>query len=78
MSKINTHTKTPLTLTETPVNAFGIVIVDTVGPLPKWENGNENILTYLLYSRIWNRIKVRNMLQLLLRVLNMGIWILRP
>ena len=41
MSKINTHTKTPLTLTETPVNAFYIVIVATVGPLHKSENGNE-------------------------------------
>ena len=32
---------------ETPVNAFDIVIVDTVGPLPKSENGNEYIVTLI-------------------------------
>ena len=39
--------KTPLTIEETPVNAFDIVIVDTVGPLPKSENGNEYIVTLI-------------------------------
>nr|AAL90422.1 RH61266p [Drosophila melanogaster] len=47
MSKTTTHTKTPLTYTETPTNAFDIVIVDTVGPLPKSEYGNEYIVTLI-------------------------------
>jgi len=47
MSKTTTHTKTPMTNTETPTNAFDIVIVDTVGPLPKTEYGNEYIDTLI-------------------------------
>jgi len=35
------HNKTPLIITDTPINAFDRVIMDTIGPLPKSENGNE-------------------------------------
>jgi len=39
-SKKTKHTKTPLTITETPQMAFDRVIVDTIGPLPKSEQEN--------------------------------------
>jgi len=40
-SKTTKHTKTPLTITETPQMAFDRVIVDMIGPLPKSEQGNK-------------------------------------
>jgi len=40
-SKTTKHTKTPLTITETPQRAFDRVIVDTIGPLLRSETGNE-------------------------------------
>jgi len=40
-SKITRKIKTPLTVTETPVNAFDRVTVETIGPLPKTKDGNE-------------------------------------
>jgi len=46
-AKITKHTKTPLTITDTPINAFDRVIVDTIGPLPKSENGNEYAVTLI-------------------------------
>jgi len=45
--KITKHNKTPLIINDTPINAFGRVIVDTIGPLPKSENGNENAVTLI-------------------------------
>lgn len=36
-----------MTLTETPEHAFDRVIVDTIGPLPKSENGNEYAVTLI-------------------------------
>jgi len=44
-AKITKHNKTPLIITDTPINAFDRVMVDTVGPLPKSENGNEYAAT---------------------------------
>jgi len=46
-AKITKHTRTPLILTETPIKAFDRVIVDTIGPLPTSENGNEYIVTLI-------------------------------
>lgn len=46
-SKITIHTKTPMILTQTPATAFDVVLVDTIGPLPKTENGNEYIVTLI-------------------------------
>jgi len=46
-SKVTTHTKTPMTITEIPINAFDRVIVDTIGPLPKSDNGNEYEVTLI-------------------------------
>jgi len=34
-----------LIITDTPINAFDRVIVDTIGPLPKSETGNEYAVT---------------------------------
>jgi len=36
-----------LIITETPINAFDRVIVDTIGRLPKSENGNEYAVTLI-------------------------------
>jgi len=41
--------KTPLIITDTPINAFDRAIVDTIGPLPKSETGNEYAVT-LIYD----------------------------
>jgi len=51
-AKITKHNKTPLIITDTPINdtpinAFDRVIVDTIGPLPKSENGNEYAVTLI-------------------------------
>jgi len=46
-SKTTKHVKTPLTITETPQRAFDIVILDTFGPLPKSNNGNEYAVTLI-------------------------------
>jgi len=40
-SKTTRHTRSPMIITETPQYAFDRVIVDTIGPLPRSENGNE-------------------------------------
>jgi len=34
-----------MTITDIPINAFDRVIVDTIGPLPKSDNGNEYAIT---------------------------------
>lgn len=47
MSKTTKHTKAPLITTETPTYAFDKVIVDTIGPLPRSENGNEYAVTLI-------------------------------
>jgi len=47
--KITKHNKTPLIITDTPINAFDRLIVDTIGPLPKSENGNEYAVTLICY-----------------------------
>jgi len=43
--------KTPLTITDTPIHAFDrvIVLVDTIGPLPKSENGHKLICDLTKY-----------------------------
>lgn len=46
-AKITTHTKTPLTLMPTPATAFDTVLIDTIGPLPKSEDGNEYAVTII-------------------------------
>jgi len=45
--KITKHNKTPLIITDTPIHAFDKVIVGTIGPLPKSENGNEYAVTLI-------------------------------
>jgi len=47
IAKITKHNKTPLIITDTPISAFDRVIVDTIGPLPKSENGNEYAVTLI-------------------------------
>jgi len=47
ISKITKHNKPPAIITPTPISAFEIVLVDTVGPLPKTENGNEYAVTII-------------------------------
>jgi len=44
-AKITKRNKTPLIINDTPIDAFDRVIVDTIGPLPKKENGNEYAVT---------------------------------
>jgi len=36
-----------MTITGIPINAFNRVIVDTIGPLPKSDNGNEHSVTVI-------------------------------
>lgn len=47
LNKIQSHTREPMKITETPQSPFDIVIVDTVGPLPKTENGYEYAITII-------------------------------
>ena len=46
-SKTIKHTKIPLQITDTPHKVFENVLVDTIGPLPKTENGNEYAITLI-------------------------------
>jgi len=46
-SKTTKHTKTPLTMTETPQRAFDRVVVGTTGSLPRSETGNEYAVTLI-------------------------------
>jgi len=46
-AKINKHIKPTTIITPTPAKAFERVIVDTVGPLPKTERGNEYAVTII-------------------------------
>lgn len=46
-AKTTKHIKTPLTTTDIPIKAFDKVIIDTVGPLPKSDNGHEYIITLI-------------------------------
>jgi len=46
-AKTPKHNKTPLIITDTPISAFDRLIVDTIGPLPKSENGNEYAVTLI-------------------------------
>lgn len=47
LSKVTRHTKTPMTLTHTPAQPFDIVLIDTIGPFPKSETGNEYAVTLI-------------------------------
>jgi len=47
MSKTTRYTKTALTLTETTEMVFDKVFVDTIGPLPKSDQGNEYAVTLI-------------------------------
>jgi len=49
-AKTTKHTKAPLTITETPLNAFDRVLVDTIGQLPKSERGNKYACTKYLVA----------------------------
>jgi len=44
---VKTHTKTPVIITDIPINAFDKGIVDTIGPLPKSDNSNEYAVTLI-------------------------------
>jgi len=37
---VTARTMSPMTITDIPINAFDRVIVGTIGPLPKSDNGN--------------------------------------
>jgi len=43
----NTY-KDSMAITDIPINAFDRVIVNTIGPLPKSDNGNEYAFSNLL------------------------------
>ena len=47
VNKPKTKTKAPMVLTKTPQKPFDLLIVDTVGPLPKSNYGNSYILTII-------------------------------
>lgn len=47
LSKVTRHTKSPMTLTPTPPLPFEIVLVDTIGPFPRSEDGNEYAVTLI-------------------------------
>lgn len=46
-SKITRHVQPPSIITPTPVTAFDIVLVDTIGPLPRTIHGNEYAVTII-------------------------------
>lgn len=47
LNKVKIGQKEPMTITNTPQKPFDVVIVDTVGPLPKSLNDNQYILTLI-------------------------------
>lgn len=47
VSKHRNHTKVPMMITNTPQKPFDVVIIDTIGPLPKSENGNVYAVTII-------------------------------
>jgi len=46
-AKVNKHVKPTTIITPTPAKAFERVIVDTIGPLPKTDKGNEYAVTII-------------------------------
>lgn len=46
-SKVLSKTKQPMVLTTTPQKAFDLVLIDTIGKLPKTINGNEYAVTII-------------------------------
>lgn len=53
LSKPNPKTKEELTLTQTPCNPFDIVQIDTIGPLPKSDLGNQYAVTIIDEMSKW-------------------------
>lgn len=47
LTKIKPSNREEMTITRTPVEPFDILVVDTVGPLPKSTNGNIYIVTMM-------------------------------
>lgn len=47
LNKVNSHTRESMMLTPTPQKPFDTIIVDTIGPLSKSENGNEYAVTII-------------------------------
>lgn len=47
LNKIQSHTREPMKITETPQTPFDIVVIDTIGPLPKTEEGYEYAVTII-------------------------------
>lgn len=47
LSKIGIKTKEPFIITPTPIKAFDIVVIDTIGPLPRSEYNNEYAVTII-------------------------------
>lgn len=45
LNKVKSANKEPLVITQTPQSAFDVVIVDTIGPLPKSNQGNQYAIT---------------------------------
>lgn len=45
LTKHRNHTKVPMMITKTPQRPFDVMIIDTIGPMPKTENGNVYAVT---------------------------------
>lgn len=62
LNKVRPKTKEPMVITDTPQRVFDVLVIDTVGPIQKSENGNAYILTmicdltkYLIMAPIPNK-----------------------
>lgn len=47
LNKVKSATKEPMKITPTPQTAFDVMIIDTIGPLPKTLSGNQYALTMI-------------------------------
>lgn len=47
LNKVRSGTRQPMTIIDTPQGTFDTVVIDTVGPLAKTDNGNEYIVTLI-------------------------------
>lgn len=47
LNKINSHTREPMAITNTPQKPFDTIIIDTIGPLTKSESGHEYAVTII-------------------------------
>lgn len=47
LNKVRSATREEMTITKTPQGTFDTIFVDTIGPLPRTNNGNEYIITLI-------------------------------